>query len=219
MKNDMIQSQKKIVVGFIMDGNRRWALENKTTLEISYTKGAEVFFMTIIECIAYKISSVVFYTLSFDNFKKRNNDELNIIYNIGIAQLNNKKDFFIKNKIKIIFIGDILQLKKPILDCIINLEKETNSKDFIITVFILIIYDPYKDIFNNLTEKKLLYSNEIPNIDLIIRTGGHNRLSGFLPIQSMNANIIVLNELWPNIKKHTLYKILANYQNNQNYGK
>ena len=81
------------------------------------------------------------------------------------------------------------------------------------------IYDPFQDIFNYHINKKLFYSDAIPNIDLIIRTGGYNRLSGFLPIQSMNANIITLDELWPDLKKKKLQFILTHYQNNQNYGK
>jgi undecaprenyl diphosphate synthase len=209
----------KKVVGFIMDGNRRWATNNQQTLVISYTKGAEVFYMAVLECLRYKIEAVVFYALSIDNFNKRDEEELTVIYNVGISQLTNKKDFFINNKIKIAVVGNKNKCKKEIYDAIIQLEKDTDFLKPIMTIFILIIYDPYEDVFNSAADKKLLYSNDVPNIDLIIRTGGYNRLSGFLPIQSMNANIIVLKEFWPDFTKKKLYSILTSYQNNQNYGR
>lgn len=208
---------KNITIGFIMDGNRRWAIKNKTTLEIAYQKGSETFINSIIICLKYKISIIVFYALSHDNFKNRSQKELNIIYHIGILELNKNKLFFIKNKIKIIFIGEKKILEQSILNNINIIENETNINNNIMTIFILLIYDPYKDVFNN--GHNLLYSSSIPNIDLIIRSGGHNRLSGFLPIQSINANIICIKELWPEISQEVLYKILKNYKKNQNYGK
>lgn len=208
----------KKVIGFIMDGNRRWAIKSATSLSIAYTKGVENFYMVIIECMKYEINTVVFYALSSDNFNKRNKDELKIIYDVGIMALYNKKKFFIINKIKIVFIGNKLKYDDKVLDMVVNLEKDTDCIDSLITVFILMIYDPYEDIFNT-SIKKLFYSNNIPNIDLIIRTGGYNRLSGFLPIQSMNANIITLDDLWPDFTKIKLAFILNNYKNNQNYGR
>ncbi len=208
-------------IGFIMDGNRRWAKIHGTSLEEAYNKGSQIFFMSIIECIKYKIETIIFYALSFDNFNKRNHDELKIIYNIGIIELNNKKCFFIQNKIKIIFIGNKNKYNQDLLNLTTNLEVETNTKDYKITIFILMIYDPIEDVLNyDPTNKKLLYSYLIPNVDIIIRTGGLNRLSGFLPIQSMYSNIITINELWPDLNENILFKTLNNNNTkNQNYGK
>ena len=154
-----------------------------------------------------------------DNFNKRNKCELDVIYDTGIFELKNNKIFFIENKVKIIFIGERTNCEEKIIQSITQLEEETNFRNPTITIFILMIYDPFQDIFNYHINKKLFYSDAIPNIDLIIRTGGYNRLSGFLPIQSMNANIITLDELWPDLKKKKLQFILTHYQNNQNYGK
>jgi undecaprenyl diphosphate synthase len=210
----------KKVIGIIMDGNRRWANKNITTLSIAYTKGVENFYMVVVECIKYEINTIVFYALSSDNFNKRNKDELKIIYDVGMIALYDKKKFFVNNKIKIVFIGNKLKYSEKVLDMVVNLEKDTDVFGPVITVFILMIYDPYEDVFYaSNTDKKLLYSNNIPNIDLIIRTGGYNRLSGFLPMQSMNANIITLDDLWPDFTKIKLSSILNNYKNNQNYGR
>ena len=207
------------IIGFIMDGNRRWAKKNIVNLASAYSQGAKNFFMTITECIKYNINTAVFYALSSDNFNKRNKCELDVIYDTGIFELKNNKIFFIENKVKIIFIGERTNCEEKIIQSITQLEEETNFRNPTITIFILMIYDPFQDIFNYHINKKLFYSDAIPNIDLIIRTGGYNRLSGFLPIQSMNANIITLDELWPDLKKKKLQFILTHYQNNQNYGK
>ena len=107
--NHLITQGKSIykkVIGFIMDGNRRWAKLNSKTLTGAYSQGTHILNMTILACITYKINTVIFYALSLENFTKRSKDEINVIQNIGLKQLNENKEYFIKNKIKIQFIGN-----------------------------------------------------------------------------------------------------------------
>ena len=84
-------------------------------------------------------------------------------------------------------------------------------------VNILLGYDPMKDLAGLMKCNQLFYSNDIHSIDIIIRTGGYNRLSGFLPMQSMYANIITLDTLWPDFSIDSL-KLCLTKQFINNYG-
>jgi undecaprenyl diphosphate synthase len=214
------QDQKKInTIGFIMDGNRRWAKKNEVKLEIAYQKGSTVFLEVISACLDKNISHAIFYALSEDNFRKRSQEEITIIYKIGFNYLDNNLDFFVAQGIKCNFIGNRKEYSPESLQKIKNIEKKTNFLNPTLQVHILLVYDPYADLKAHF-KKTLHSSKDIPPIDLIIRTGGNNRLSGFLPVQSMYANIITINYFWPEIKKKYITQLLnkaALFQNN--YGK
>lgn len=214
------ENKKKInTVGFIMDGNRRWAKKNEVTLEIAYQKGSTVFLEVISACLAQNISHAIFYALSEDNFRKRSPEEITIIYKIGFNYLEENLDFFIAQGIKCTFIGNRKEYSPESLQKIKKIEKKTDFENPILQVYILLVYDPYADLKDHF--KKTLYSSKnIPPIDLIIRTGGNNRLSGFLPVQSMYANIITINSFWPEIKKKYITQLLNKGKLLQNnYGK
>lgn len=213
-----IQCSKKLVIGFIMDGNRRWAKENNTTLINAYLKGFDIFCLTIEICITKNISQVVFYTLSHDNFMQRQEEELKTLFDTGLHLLQKKKKYFIDNKIKVTFIGNYQSLQEDIKQIIQELEKDTNITNPTITVHLLFLYNPYEDVFCSEEKNKLKYSYNIPNIDIIIRTGGNNRLSGFLPIQSMYSNIISIPEFWPDLNPSIIYTLISKKFIN-NYGK
>lgn len=222
----MYQEAKINHVGFIMDGNRRWAKQHTTSLFNAYSKGADVFFNTILTCIKENILSVTFYALSFDNLMKRTKEEINTIYNVVISKLQNKKTFFEEKKIKLKFIGVLGKLDTKIQSDIKDLEEST-QKNLGIHVFILSVYDPIKDLSylygkNSIdNELYIVSSQDINQLDLIIRTGGHNRLSGFLPFQSMYAHLITLELYWPELEEQQTINIFKYYKKSvqQNYGK
>jgi undecaprenyl diphosphate synthase len=213
-----IQCSEQLVVGFIMDGNRRWAKKNNASLFDAYLKGFDIFCLTIKICITKKISQVIFYTLSHDNFMQRQDAEIKTLFDTGLHLLQKKKQYFIDNKIKITFIGNYQSLQENIKEMIYELEKDTDIAFPTITVHLLFLYNPYEDVFCAEEKNKLKYSYNIPNIDIIIRTGGNNRLSGFLPIQSMYSNIISIPEFWPDLDHEIIYTLISKKFIN-NYGK
>jgi undecaprenyl diphosphate synthase len=219
LSTKVLYPKMNINIAFIMDGNRRWAKKNRTDLITSYKNGITVFLDILLECIKYNLSIIVFYALSADNYNKRKKIEIDVIFNAAISTLKEQKNFFVKNQIQIICIGDKTLCNEETLKIILEVENDTNLYNSILKAYILLIYDPVKDVLNYGKNNTLLYSNSIPNLDLIIRTGGHNRLSGLLPIQSMYANIITIKDLWPDFKSNILYSILSKYKKNQNYGK
>lgn len=104
-----IQCSKKLVIGFIMDGNRRWAKENNTTLINAYLKGFDIFCLTIEICITKNISQVVFYTLSHDNFMQRQEEELKTLFDTGLHLLQKKKNISLITKLKLL----LLEITSP----------------------------------------------------------------------------------------------------------
>lgn len=212
--DEKVESRNNIVVGFIMDGNRRWAEKNNVDLMIAYERGSDTFLKVILTCIRNKVSQAIFYALSYDNYIKRASSELQSVFDSGISLLEKKKKYFIDHKIKILFIGSYNLLSKEVQKIILDLEAMTCIESPVITIFLLFMYNPFEDVFCG-KEGRLKYSYNVPNIDLIIRTGGRNRLSGFLPIQSMYANIICLDEFWPDLSIESIENaILKKFINN-----
>lgn len=211
-------------IGFIMDGNRRWAKKNSISYLESYEQGVEVFFSCIEFCLETKIKTATFYALSLDNINKRGKDELENIYEVAINRLRKRKNYFIEKKIRVKFIGKISSFSVDIQNCIGELEKITDEND-LLTIFILSAYDGILDLSyyfsNDNGDINFVSSNKVPSVDVIIRTGNYNRLSGFLPLQSVYADIITVKILWPELNKNELKEIIEKYKidNKKNYGK
>jgi undecaprenyl diphosphate synthase len=225
-------------LGVIMDGNRRYALFNGKNIEHSYKLGVEKFFQVAKLCLEENIRFLTVYALSLDNLKKRTEDEIRAIFKVSYEGIENRERWLVKEGIKVEFIGSLKTLPKDIFDRISRLsEKTANGKN--LTIFILMAYDPIEDILfgiknilnekeniliqkNNIDEFKLLSSlrsNKIPPIDLIIRTGGGERLSGFLPIQSIYSEMIFLAAMWPEVSINMVRKIIRSFANKKrNFG-
>ncbi len=225
-------------LGVIMDGNRRYALFNGKNIEYSYKLGVEKFFQVAKLCLEEKVRFLTVYALSLDNLKKRTEDEIRAIFKVSYDGIEDREKWLIKEGIKVEFIGSLKTLPKDILERIARLTEKTENGNKL-TIFILMAYDPIEDILfgiknilnekeniliqkNNIDEFKLLSSlrsNKIPPLDLIIRTGGGERLSGFLPIQSVYSEIIFLPEMWPEISINTVRKLIKSFTNKKrNFG-
>lgn len=213
-------------IGFIMDGNRRYANKCAVSLKEAYSLGLKVFFDVIAICLEKKVISATFYALSFDNLIKREKNEIEVIYDLAVMQLRKNRDFFFEHNIKIKFIGLLHKLSPECQNAIEELEEVFHVvKKVSLTVFILVAYDPKKDLSMihekiEKSENGAVSSLRIQHIDLIVRTGGSNRLSGFLPFQSIYADLVTLNVFWPEFQRKNLLRIFSFYQKSKkNYGK
>jgi tritrans,polycis-undecaprenyl-diphosphate synthase [geranylgeranyl-diphosphate specific] len=212
-------------IGFIMDGNRRYARKYAVSLKEAYALGLKVFSNMILVCLEKQVKEATFYALSLDNVTKRKQEEVDVIYTVAIIELRKKKDFFLEHRVKITFVG---LLDKLSLECRKTIhELESIPEDYVVrlTVFILVAYDPKLDLLMihqkiGICQKGAVSSLFINPVDLIVRTGGKNRLSGFLPFQSIYADLVTLNVFWPEFKQEGLFKILSLYQREKkDYGK
>ena len=186
-------------VGIIPDGNRRWIKKNgiftyfETTLNV-----IKILIFNLIPHIKY----ISIYCLSIDNYNKRQN--IDIILNALNLFLNNE----IINNINIKVIGNINILPK-IIQKNLNILSNNFDKNKC-TLRLLIGYDPIEH-----SRTLLKNINNINYIDLIIRTGFEKRLSGFLPIESIYAEIYFIDKLFPDLTKEDITLILDKYNNTE----
>ncbi|CUU69878.1 undecaprenyl diphosphate synthase [Campylobacter hyointestinalis] len=212
-------------LAIIMDGNGRWA-KNRGLVR---TKGHEVGAKAVTDiakfCIENSIKNLTLYAFSTENWK-RPKKEVDFLMKLLKDFLVSKRDLFIQNSIKFHTIGDIEPFSKDLKDEISNLKNLTSKFDKL--NFILAInYGGRDEIIRaankalghskdgKLSEKSLsqnLDTSEFGDVDLLIRTGGEQRLSNFLLWQASYAELCFTPTLWPDFKSSELKDIIQKYQ-------
>lgn len=199
-------------VGIIMDGNGRWAKERGLIRSLGHKKGADNLLKLMPYIFKKGIKYFSVYAFSKENFN-RPKEEVEYLMNLFVDMFKKKKDVFIKNKIKVLFSGEKSRLRKDVLKCIEELEKETNTfNDHVFNVClsysgreeityaikkILKNIDKYDidEIDEELVGKNLYH--ELPDLDLVIRTSGEHRISNFMLWQSSYAEYIFPKTYFP----------------------
>tara|TARA_B100000131_G_scaffold117769_1_gene114585 strand:- start:33741 stop:34394 length:654 start_codon:yes stop_codon:yes gene_type:complete len=217
-----------------MDGNRRWA-EKKNLKKIDGHKmGIETAKEISIESNNLGIKEITLYAFSFQNWN-RPKVEIESLFNLFYELFEDKSKFFSLNSFIFNPIGRIDLLNNVIKKKLINLKNVTqNNKKLKINVAINYggieeIIDTFKNLVNaniNLedlnedTLRQYSYLPISPSPELIIRTGGYNRISNFLNLHNSYSEIIISNKLWPDFTKDDFISILNEYQSiERNHGK
>ena len=216
-------------VAFIMDGNGRWGKKRNKGRNFGHLNGVKTVKKVVQSSIKLKIPVLTFYVFSTENWK-RPKSEINFLFKLIINYFNKELKNVVSNGIKINIIGQIntLPLKiKSKLKEVIKLTKK-NKK---IIVNLAINYGSKTEIVNAIqkskNKKKLnvnllsknLYTNSVPDPDILIRTGGHKRLSNFMLWQLAYAEIYFLNKLWPDFEDKDLKKIINHFKKvRRNFG-
>lgn len=215
----------------IMDGNRRWAAEKGMLPWQGHKAGAEKIEMVIDFCIQQKISYLSLYTFSLENFK-RPELEKKYLFDLIVNQTEQYIDRFVAKGIRINFIGDLSLFPKSVQKMCHNAVEKTKNQTVLFVNF-LFGYGGQQEIFaaacsmaHDLEQGKIVTQDEfkqylwtanMPYPDLIIRTGGVDRLSNCLLYQSAYAQICFLETLWPDITQAdlitALYKALTTIKN------
>ena len=210
-------------VAIIMDGNGRWGLKNKGSRNLGHKAGLNTVQLVIEETIKHKINYLTLYTFSTENWK-RPKKEIIFLFNLLENFLTKKIDELIENGIKIKIIGDKKAFSKKLQNLLNKSEKRTLTNK-ILQINIALNYGSKQEILNavrltnkknkKITEKNIeknLYTNGIPNPDLLIRTGDTNRLSNFLLWQIAYTEIFFEKKMWPDFKKKDYRKILNKFE-------
>ena len=217
-------------VAIIMDGNGRWGLKKRKSRNYGHKKGLSTVEQIIDASIKKKIKFLTLFVFSTENWKRPSN-EINYLFKLLNTYIDKEIDNLKKKNIKINVIGDVkpfpLNLKKKILKIQrltrfnskiqINMALNYGSRDEI-------IYTVKKLNKNNIsiTEKNInknLYTKEIPDPEILIRTGNTNRVSNFLIWQSIYSEIFFLKKMWPDFTKNDFYKIINKFTKiNRNFG-
>ncbi len=178
--------------------------------------------------IKFKIPIVTFYVFSTENWK-RPKTEINFLFNLINSYFKSELENVIKNDIKINIIGELNKLPKKLKKILKETVKKTNKNKKIL-VNLALNYGSKKELINTfkkiklkkITEKNVknhLYTKNIPDPDILIRTGGKKRLSNFMLWQLAYAELFFLDKLWPDFMPNDLNKILKHFfKTKRNFG-
>ena len=217
-------------VAIIMDGNGRWGVQNKGSRNLGHRAGLDTIESIIDETIKQKIYFLTLYTFSTENWK-RPKKEISFLFKLLENFLIKKIDELIKNGIKLKVIGNKKKFSKKLQDLLILSEKKT-EKNKRLQINLALNYGSKEELINSIkminksktriTEsniEKYLYTKNIPNPDLLIRTGNTKRLSNFLLWQLAYSEIFFVKKLWPAFKKKDYTKILKKFRSlKRNFG-
>ena len=210
-------------VAIIMDGNGRWGIKHKNSRNAGHRAGLNSVEKIINEAIKADIKYLTLYTFSTENWKRPKN-EIIFLFNLLENFLINKIDNLIKKNIKLNFIGETKKLPTNLKKLIKNSEKKT-SKNSSIQVNVALNYGSKNEIINSIkviNKKKLvinenninknLFTKNLPNPDILIRTGNTKRLSNFMLWQIAYTEIFFEKKLWPDFNANDFKKILNRFK-------
>ena len=217
-------------VAIIMDGNGRWGLKYKNSRNAGHKSGLNTVEKIIKESIKNKIKYLTLFAFSTENWK-RPKKEINYLFNLLENFLINRIEDLHKQNIKLKILGS--KKFSPKLNKLLNNSEKKTSKNTKLQINLALNYgskseliDAFKKIKKNkstISEKNLdknLQTKNMPNPDLLIRTGNTKRLSNFLLWQLAYSEIFFEKKLWPSFNEKDYNRVIQEYKNiKRNFGK
>jgi len=217
-------------VAIIMDGNGRWGLKYKNSRNAGHKAGLNTVEKIIKETIKQKINFLTLYAFSTENWK-RPKKEINYLFNLLENFLMKRVEDLNKQNIKLKIIG--VKKFSAKLNKLLNLSEKKTSKNKKLQINLALNYgskselinafkklDKNKDKINEKNLTKYLQTQNIPDPDLLIRTGNTSRLSNFLLWQLAYSEIFFVKKLWPEFNAKDYDKIIKKFKNiKRNFGK
>lgn len=220
-------------LAFICDGNRRWARQRALPTLLGHKEGVEAIKRIVKRAAELKVENLTFFCFSTENFD-RSEEEIKYLFDL-FREVPKLKDDFINDGYKFHHTGDRSMLPKDMLDIIDELEKET-AGGTTGTVNIALAYGGRNDIINatkkiinekvkaeEITEesfKNYLTTGDMPDVDLLVRTSGEKRISGFMLYNMAYAELYFVEKHWPSFKAEDLDDCIIEYQSrHRRFGK
>ena len=217
-------------VAIIMDGNGRWGVKYKNSRNAGHREGLNTVEKVIKSSIKQKIKYLTLYAFSTENWS-RPQEEIVFLMKLLVNTLRSEFEKLLENRIKLNVIGNTEQLPEPVrteLDYVID-QTQNNTE---MTLTLALSYGgreelanvlkqlAYKIKDNTISPEKIdqsiinehLYTHNLPDVDLLIRTSGEKRISNFLLWQIAYAELYFSKVLWPDFTKKHLHKALTSYQ-------
>jgi len=222
-------------IGIILDGNRRWAAERSLPPYSGHRHGAEKTEAVLRWCLELGVETVTLYVFSTENFKRPKSEvrELMKLFEEKLKRLLESEDIH-KYKVRVKAIGRVKLLPEKIQDLIAKVERETAKySEHYLNLAIAYggraeIVDAVRKMAEDVERGKLspgeideklfskyLYTSHLPKQepDIIIRTSGEERLSGFLLYQSAYSKLFFVDAYWPDFRRIDLLRAIRAYQN------
>jgi undecaprenyl diphosphate synthase len=220
-------------VAIIMDGNGRWAKQQGLLRVIGHESGTKSVRDVVEASAEIGIKNLTLYAFSTENWK-RPKLEVQTLMKLLVKSLKKEIKTLQDNNIKLTAIGNLNDLpKKAYSELLEVIEKTKNNKHMTLTLalsygsreeIVHVIKELTNKVKNNIISiesidesiiNKHLYTQNLPDVDLLIRTSGEQRISNFLLWQIAYAELYFTDILWPDFKKKDLYDALINYQNRE----
>jgi undecaprenyl diphosphate synthase len=213
-------------IGIILDGNRRWAKENHVSTFEGHQKGIDA--IEHIACAARDmgIRHMVIYAFSTENWN-RSPEEISYLMQLFESLAQEQVERLLKEQVAVRFVGQRDRFASKLQTLMAKTEKN-NPRSPKLTLWICLSYGGRAEIIaaaqamiaaqETITEESLsnhLWTRGMPDPDLIIRTGGTQRLSNFLPWQSVYSELFFLEKYWPDFTKEDLQEVLKEYRNRE----
>jgi undecaprenyl diphosphate synthase len=217
-------------IAIIMDGNGRWAKRRGLPRIAGHNEGVNSVRDIIEACAQLGVKFLTLYTFSTENWK-RPHDEVSMLMRLLVMALRDERDRLHQNEVRLKVIGEIHTLPRDVAHELHDAMEMMNENSGL-TLVLALSYSGRWDITNavkkmyadihagvikkeKITEEmigKYLETKNIPDPDLLIRTGGELRLSNFLLWQSAYSEIVIANEFWPAFRRKQLYEAIADFQ-------
>lgn len=218
-------------LGIILDGNRRWARERGLNTLEGHQRGAEVFREIVYAAFDRGVEYISAFVFSTENWQ-RTQEEVSYLMSLVLKVVEKYLNEFHDKGVKILILGSREGLSdkvKKALDKAVEKTAENTEG----TVALCFNYGGQQEIIDaikkvpedkksDLTPEKFeqyLYSNEVPEVDLLVRTSGEHRTSGYMLWRAAYAELLFVDKFWPDFTVSDLDKVLAEYQNrNRRFG-
>lgn len=216
-----------------MDGNRRWAKQQGLFAVQGHVEGAKRAREIVKYCISLGIPHITLWSLSTENWKKRNEEELTKIFQL-VEEIPNHFQMLKDLNADLTFLGDIDGLPEKTRNAIHAMEKDFAIPGATFHVHLAINYGGREELAHAYTEllaqgkttvteediTEALYTRGIPDVELILRTGGHKRLSGFMPWQAIYSEFYFTETFWPGLQDEEIHTALEFFnEEERNFGK
>lgn len=204
-------------IGFIMDGNGRWAQSRGLERAQGYAEGVVALYKVAKRCAECGVEAISVFALSTENLARPDN-ELNAIYK-AIEKFN----YAYEGDFVITYMGDVYSLPDSVAESIENVEDRTADNGGL-KLNIAVNYGGRADIihaakvcydhgeFVEDTFLKHLSSSHLPQLDMIVRTGGEMRLSNFMLFESAYAELLFLDTLWPDMDEEKVNSVIEEFE-------
>lgn len=210
-------------LAFIMDGNRRWAVEQGMNKIDGHQHGSDTIHAILAHCLDQGIKHVSVYALSTENWN-RSSIEVAALLKLLKRFVTVERDRLLQHKVAVQFIGDLSRFDQEMQDDMHDLETITQEYVERGTLYVCLSYGGRSELVNAAEQiaqrdeeyseenfEKYLWSHDMPDVDLMIRTGGNHRLSNFLLWRCAYAELYFTDTYWPGFTAEELDSILQNY--------
>jgi undecaprenyl diphosphate synthase len=233
LKVNIIPERIPSHVAIIMDGNGRWAKEKKRPRVFGHKKGTETVRKVLEAAVELKINYLTLYTFSKDNWK-RSESEVSSLMALLLSNLISERKTLMKNNVRLLAIGDLENLTEGVKAKLKETIDATAGNNGL-TLVLALSYSSRSEITHTIRQiaakiqnnelicdqidesliSSLLYTSNIPDPELVIRTSGEFRISDFLLWQIAYSELFFTRKYWPDFDKEDFYEALLDYQSRE----